>query len=152
MSQQKGFCFARGEMVDCMPGRIQDCNNKQLHKCPLLEENKENEKAENKHSDKNDKKGTKEKAKQQSFCFIKGELVDCMPGIVQDCNNKQILGRCPLLEEQSDDMANKKSDNKKAKEKPKQQLFCFVKGEMVDCIPGRVQDCNNKQLHKCPLE
>ena len=32
------------------------------------------------------------------------------------------------------------------------QAFCFCKGELVDCIPGRVQDCNMKNVSKCPLD
>ena len=30
--------------------------------------------------------------------------------------------------------------------------FCFVKGQLVECASGRVQDCNMKQNRKCPKE
>ncbi len=32
----------------------------------------------------------------------------------------------------------------------KEMTFCFLKG-IVDCNPGRVQDCNFKHVGKCPL-
>ena len=70
MSSEKSFCFCRGELVDCIPGRVQDCNIKQVKECML------------------DKKDT------NGFCFCKGELVTCSSGRIQDCNIKQ-LGKCP---------------------------------------------------------
>ena len=30
--------------------------------------------------------------------------------------------------------------------------FCFVKGQLVECASGRVQDCNMKKNRKCPKE
>lgn len=36
----------------------------------------------------------------KSFCFYKGELVDCSQGRVQDCNVKQVR-KC-ILEEQKE--------------------------------------------------
>lgn len=77
---------------------------------------------------------------QKEFCFLKGELVDCIPGRVQDCNIKQV--RVCILEEQ-----------KKAEEKIESTNgFCFCKGELVTCSSGTIQDCNMKQIHKCPKD
>lgn len=76
----------------------------------------------------------------RSFCFYKGELVNCIPGRVQDCNMKQV--RTCILDEQE-----------KVKEEIKNTNgFCFYKGELVTCSKGRIQDCNMKQLQKCPKE
>ncbi|MBQ3545396.1 MAG: hypothetical protein IJA34_10505, partial [Lachnospiraceae bacterium] len=161
MADQKSFCFVKGELVDCIPGRVQDCNMKQIHTCPL-EEEKVKEKSKNKTSNKKEEKETEKpkkalnkkeekKAAQKAFCFVKGELVDCIPGRVQDCNTKQIH-TCPLEEkkEEKETEKPKKALNKKEEKKAAQKAFCFVKGELVDCIPGRVQDCNTKQIHTCP--
>lgn len=75
------FCFLKG-LVDCKPGRVQDCNFKHVNKCPLQEEMaKEKEK----------KKTSEEGLK---FCFLKG-IVDCSAGRVQDCNFKHV-NKCPL--------------------------------------------------------
>ena len=46
----------------------------------------------------------------KAFCFCVGEIVDCIPGVVLDCNNKRTR-RCPLLDEES------KKDEKKTEEK-----------------------------------
>lgn len=38
---KQGFCFFKGELVDCSEGRVQDCNNQRsLRACPLEEEAK----------------------------------------------------------------------------------------------------------------
>lgn len=79
MEKQGGFCFYKGEMVDCIPGRVQDCNIKQVRKCILDEKKEVEEKLE----------------KSNGFCFCKGELVNCRTGVIQDCNMKQ-LQHCPL--------------------------------------------------------
>lgn len=74
----QNFCFLKG-LVDCKPGRVQDCNFKQVHKCPLQKELE------------------KEKTTSQEglkFCFLKG-IVDCNAGRVQDCNFKHV-NKCPL--------------------------------------------------------
>lgn len=77
--KQGGFCFFKGEMVECIPGRVQDCNIKQVRKC-IKDEQKE----------------VKEKIDHSNgFCFCKGELVNCHTGVIQDCNMKQIQ-HCPL--------------------------------------------------------
>lgn len=34
INETNGFCFCKGELVTCHKGVIQDCNTKQLHKCP----------------------------------------------------------------------------------------------------------------------
>lgn len=78
--------------------------------------------------------------KQKSFCFFKGELVDCIPGRVQDCNVKQVR-KCVIDEEKE---VEKKIHDTNG--------FCFCKGELVSCHRGTIQDCNTKQLHKCPKE
>lgn len=78
-------------------------------------------------------------AEQKAFCFFKGELVDCIPGRVQDCNVKQVR-KCYLDEQKA---INKKIDETNG--------FCFVRGELVTCQSGTIQDCNMKQLKKCPL-
>lgn len=75
------FCFLKG-LVDCSPGRVQDCNFKHVNKCPI-EETLETEK----------ELGRKIK-KEMAFCFLKG-IVDCNPGRVQDCNFKHV-SKCPL--------------------------------------------------------
>ena len=43
-------------------------------------------------------KEEKKEEKTQSFCCVKGELVDCISGRVLDCMTKQ-LNKCPLDEE-----------------------------------------------------
>ncbi|MBQ4530471.1 MAG: hypothetical protein IJA36_07670, partial [Lachnospiraceae bacterium] len=134
------FCTVKGELVECIPGRVQDCMTKQLSRCPLEEEVKaEKEKAKEK----------KQKKKENlNFCTVKGELVQCIPGRVQDCMTKQ-LSKCPLEEK----VKAEKEKAKEKKQKKKENLnFCTVKGELVECIPGRVQDCMTKQLSRCPLE
>lgn len=129
-----GFCFCKGELVECTPGRLQDCNVKRLQTCPLEENVK-------------DRETKKEKSKIEEeyggFCFCKGEMVKCIPGRVQDCNVKK-LNKCPLEEEEN------KVEEKRLFEE--YGGFCFCKGELVKCIAGRVQDCNVKKLSKCPLE
>jgi len=73
------------------------------------------------------------------FCFLKGSLVDCSSGRVQDCNFKHV-NTCPLdIDTAADQAAQKPTD------------FCFLKG-LVDCSSGRVQDCNFKHVNTCPLE
>lgn len=127
-----GFCFCKGELVECSTGRVQDCNIKQIHTCPLEEKKEES------------------KSKEYGgFCFCKGELVDCIAGRVQDCNTKQVH-TCPLEEKKED----KKKESKEANQKENVQYggFCFCKGALVECSTGRVQDCNTKQIHKCPKE
>ena len=74
----QNFCFLKG-LVDCMPGRVQDCNFKHVSKCPLEEQEEEK------------KEGT---SSQPVFCFLKG-IVDCSAGRVQDCNFKHV-NQCPL--------------------------------------------------------
>ena len=69
------------------------------------------------------------------FCFVKGQLVECASGRVQDCNTKQ-LRKCPLTEERTKQTGG----------------FCFCKGAIVECSSGRVQDCNMKKNRKCPKE
>jgi DNA primase len=138
-ANEMSFCFCKGELVDCIPGRVQDCNMKQVHTCPLLEEIQQEQQPKK-----------KSKKQEQAFCFIKGELVDCIPGRVQDCNMKQ-MHTCPL-EEEKKAQEQLQEQPKKKQETKKQQAFCFCKGELVDCIPGRVQDCNMKHVSTCPLE
>lgn len=70
----------------------------------------------------------------KAFCFLKGEIVECSEGRVQDCNIKKVT-KCMLDED-----------------KKKQKGFCFLKGEWVDCTIGRVQDCNIKKVTKCMLD
>ncbi len=84
--------------------------------------------------------GIKMSSEKRSFCFCKGELVDCIPGRVQDCNVKQ--ARTCILDEQKQINEEIKNTNG----------FCFVKGELVTCSKGRIQDCNVKQSQKCPIE
>lgn len=43
MEEKKSFCFYKGELVDCIPGRVQDCNVKQVRKC-ILDEKKSRKK------------------------------------------------------------------------------------------------------------
>ena len=46
---EKEFCFCVGALVDCSPGRVQDCNIKRVHECPKEQEiatNKSEEKKE----------------------------------------------------------------------------------------------------------
>lgn len=75
------FCFLKG-LVDCSPGRVQDCNFKHVNKCPI-EEALEAE-----------KEAGKKTEKEMTFCFLKG-IVDCSTGRVQDCNFKHV-SKCPL--------------------------------------------------------
>lgn len=79
MEEKKSFCFCKGELVDCIPGRVQDCNVKQVNKCYLDEQKEINDKI----------------SKTNGFCFCKGELVKCAAAIIQDCNMKQ-LKKCPM--------------------------------------------------------
>ena len=181
----RAFCFCVGELVDCIPGVVLDCNNKRMKKCPLKDEEKEtaekNKKSKTDEKSQKDRKEKKEKKEKdnRAFCFCVGELVDCIPGVVLDCNNKR-TEKCPLQTEK--EKAEKKDENKadeanqgnqknKTKKKnPKNQknkagqadsggkkdkedhrAFCFCVGELVDCIPGVVLDCNNKRTKKCPL-
>ena len=76
----------------------------------------------------------------KEFCFLKGDLVDCTPGRVQDCNVKQV--RACILDE-------KKAIKKKI---AGTNGFCFCKGELVTCSSGTIQDCNTKQVHSCPKD
>ncbi len=78
----QNFCFLKG-LVDCSPGRVQDCNFKHVNKCPMEKEILEAEEA-----------LKKKVEKEMTFCFLKG-IVDCNPGRVQDCNFKHV-GKCPL--------------------------------------------------------
>jgi hypothetical protein len=73
----QNFCFLKG-LVDCSPGRVQDCNFKHVNTCPLQDEIKKEKNTEN----------------ELSFCFLKG-IVDCSAGRVQDCNFKHV-NNCPL--------------------------------------------------------
>lgn len=150
------FCFCKGEIVDCLPGVVLDCNNKRTSKCPLIQEEEDEavrqtkafEQAMQAHKAHRERKGDKAlKPKQvkadKEFCFCKGELVDCPSSVVQDCNMKRI-SKCPLPE--------KNAAAEKATVQKKEGLaFCFCKGEVVDCLPGVVLDCNNKRTTKCPL-
>ena len=70
------FCFLKG-IVDCEPGRIQDCNNKRTAVCILETKQKEQVDSE----------------KEQNFCFLMG-LVNCSSARVQDCNIKRVK-TCP---------------------------------------------------------
>lgn len=64
--------------MNCSPGRVQDCNMKQVRTCMLEEQ-----------------KIIVNKIKRANgFCFYKGELVSCSAGRIQDCNVKQ-LHKCP---------------------------------------------------------
>lgn len=74
----QNFCFLKG-LVDCSPGRIQDCNFKHVTTCPLQQEDLKKE----------------EKLEEGSlFCFLKG-IVECSSGRIQDCNFKHVT-TCPL--------------------------------------------------------
>ncbi|MCI8372419.1 MAG: hypothetical protein HFI75_08490 [Lachnospiraceae bacterium] len=144
----RAFCFCLGELVDCLPGVVLDCNNKRTRKCPLLtEENpleEENKKLEPHNPDQKDNR---------AFCFCMGEQVDCLPGVVLDCNNKRTR-KCPLLkEEEGEREKGRKQDSEehKIKEKKDNRAFCFCMGAQVDCLPGVVLDCNNKRTTECPL-
>ena len=55
MADQKSFCFVKGELVDCIPGRVQDCNTKQIHTCPLDTETRKDKVKQTKTEDKKDK-------------------------------------------------------------------------------------------------
>ncbi len=74
---------------------------------------------------------------ENGFCFLKG-VVDCSPGVVQNCNNMRVK-TCPLEEADENEDGGKK------------QNFCFLKG-LVDCSEGRVQECNNQHTKSCPKE
>ncbi len=146
-AKNKAFCFCKGELVDCIPGRVQDCNMKNVSKCPLEEEHIQKVKEIIEKQKQNTIKQNK-----KAFCFCKGELVDCIPGRVQDCNMKNV-SKCPLEEEKQQKGKEKQQGKEKGKKKEKEKRsFCFCKGELVDCIPGRVQDCNMKNVSKCPLD
>lgn len=184
----RAFCFCVGELVDCIPGVVLDCNNKRTSICPLESEkekagkNNENKAAEtnqgnqkNKAEKKNQKnrKNKTEQANQDSkkdkagkdnraFCFCVGELVDCIPGVVLDCNNKRTK-KCPLLEDEAERKtkefeqamrAHKAYSRKEKKQEPVEiqgKEFCFCLGELVDCPPATVQDCNLKKTTTCKL-
>lgn len=77
----QGFCFLKG-LVDCTPGRVQDCNFKHVNQCPLEEEAEKEQEAK------------KDSGEDMVFCFLKG-IVDCSAGRVQDCNFKHV-NQCPL--------------------------------------------------------
>lgn len=180
----RAFCFCKGEIVDCLPGVVLDCNNKRTSRCPLLPDDEDEavkqtkafEQAVKAHQAHKERKGDKvleshEPKIEREFCFCVGELVDCPAGDVQDCNNKQ-LRKCPLLAQRGEKQApegvqgtkqvgenisSKKSRNtrpsgpKKASSDDGELAFCFCVGEIVDCLPGVVLDCNNKRTAKCPL-
>ena len=58
-NETRNFCFLKGELVDCIPGRVQDCNMKQVRSCIMDEQ-----------------KIVQDKIKKANgFCFYKGELV-----------------------------------------------------------------------------
>lgn len=107
MSKGENFCFCVGELVDCLPGQVQDCNVKQIHKCPL------------------------QKKKEEQEALI-----------------QQIMGR------KQEDLEQLISKQKKADEKKKEDKreFCFCLGELVTCSSWQVQDCNIKRLTSCPKE
>ena len=173
----KAFCFCVGEIVDCLPGVVLDCNNKRTVKCPLVieAEKKEQEKLEREKqeqskqgdTDTSQKKKDKEKSSEpkkdnRAFCFCVGEQVDCLPGVVLDCNNHRTT-KCPLVEEaerkereerEKEEAASdsRASDNKKSSDSKKDnRSFCFCMGTQVDCLPGVVLDCNNHRTTVCPL-
>lgn len=175
----KAFCFCKGEIVDCLPGVVLDCNNKRTTKCPLIQEEadlaeqqtKAFEQAVRAHQAHKERKGdkalkSKEVKSEREFCFCVGELVDCPPGVVLDCNTKRTR-KCPLSEEKEaaakatdakeakvlEEPADAKTEKKEEKKSSSEgRAFCFCKGEIVDCLPGVVLDCNNKRTRKCPLE
>ena len=100
---QQAFCFCLGELVDCIPGVVLDCNNKRTTKCPLLQEKERSEKPKDtKQSGADQKKPQGRKKEENSkkdnraFCFCLGSQVDCLPGVVLDCNNKRTT-ECPLV-------------------------------------------------------
>ena len=168
----KAFCFCKGEIVDCLPGVVLDCNNKRTRKCPLIQDTEDEaerqtkafEQAVKAHQAHMERKGDKvlklnEIKIEREFCFCVGELVDCHPGVVQDCNNKQIH-KCPLLQEQKQERKKEQTGKQPAEAEKKAEPsekesegkgFCFCVGELVDCLPGVVLDCNNKRTRKCPL-
>lgn len=178
------FCFCVGQQVDCIPGVVLDCNNKRTKKCPLeMGETKKSEKYKTA-EDQKSKKGKAEKTKKddRAFCFCVGRQVDCIPGVVLDCNNKR-TSKCPLEAEKEETGKNEKNkadasnqdaqknktekknqsspknktdkanqNSKKDKADKDNRAFCFCLGQQVDCIPGVVLDCNNKRTVKCPLQ
>lgn len=77
---------------------------------------------------------------QKNFCFLKGELVDCIPGRVQDCNVKRV---CVCALEEQEKVENETNST---------NGFCFCKGELVTCSNGTIQDCNIKRVNKCPKD
>lgn len=154
----RAFCFCLGELVDCLPGVVLDCNNKRTRKCPLLTEEEE-EREKGRKQDSEDHK-IKEKKDNRAFCFCMGAQVDCLPGVVLDCNNKRTT-ECPLVKEvlvvnkdkekQVTKLKNKYNKNVKNNRKQDNRPFCFCMGSQVDCLPGVVLDCNNKRTTECPL-
>lgn len=171
----RAFCFCKGEIVDCLPGVVLDCNNKRTSRCPLIQDEDDEavkqtkafEQAVKAHQAHKERKGDKvlkshEPKIEREFCFCVGELVDCPVGDVQDCNNKQIR-RCPLKEKQeskpkeSANAAVQKETARRTSAADKEHTedgghaFCFCVGEIVDCLPGVVLDCNNKRTARCPL-
>lgn len=181
----RAFCFCVGAQVDCIPGVVLDCNNKRTKKCPLEAEKEKAEKNDGNKADeanqgnqksqpeKKNQKGRKNKTNQASkkeksgkdnraFCFCVGELVDCIPGVVLDCNNKRTK-KCPLLEDEAERKTKEfeqavrelkarshKEEEHKQEEVPEKE-FCFCVGELVDCPPATVQDCNLKRTTTCKL-
>ena len=98
-----------------------------------------------------------------------GEIVDCLPGVVLDCNNKRTR-KCPLIQDEEDEAerrtkefeeamrahkAHKERKGDKALKTPEEKIeheFCFCVGGLVDCSPATVQDCNLKKTTKCKLQ
>lgn len=148
----KSFCYLKGSIVDCSNGTVQDCNTKRVRTCRLDEESAQ-QNTEN---------------TEKAFCFCRGEIVSCLPGVVLDCNNKRTR-KCPLIKEEEDEaeqetkafeqavQAHKAHKERKgnrvlkAKELKTEHLFCFCRGELVDCSPATVQDCNLKKTKTCKL-
>lgn len=120
--------------------------------------------------------GDNKKKDNRSFCFCMHAQVDCLPGVVLDCNNHK-RKVCPLVEEvlavnkdkekqvkelkekfkkkdakpETAKTEEKKAESKKEEKKKDNRSFCFLMHAQVDCSPGVVLDCNNHKRKVCPL-
>lgn len=122
-------------------------------------------------NDKDIKPNTNKKKDNRSFCFCMHAQVDCLPGVVLDCNNHK-RDVCPLVEEVLAANKVKEEQVKELKEKYRSKgrqagdtskkaekksvkkdnrSFCFCMGTQVDCLPGVVLDCNNHKRNICPV-
>ena len=168
MENNKSFCFFKGELVECSSGRVQDCNVKRVNSC--IKDSSSNFVSEKdghtneKDGHTNEKDGhTNEKdehaGKMNGFCLVKGEMVSCSQGRIQDCNVKN-ANYCILEKDYESRNEKETSKNNKQSEDTKKEIqvntvmngFCLVKGEMVSCPSGRIQDCNVKNSNHCILE